>query len=85
MVGKGFGRWNTIPIFRRNVVVDMLKTSSPLSRISPCITISGYKSCILLIALSKVLFPHPEGPMMAVMECLFISAVTPFTAGLSLV
>ena len=44
------------------------------------VLISGYNSCIRLIARNKVLFPHPEGPMIAVIFFSAISALTSSTA-----
>jgi hypothetical protein len=48
----------TYPIFRRNSIGFIIEMSDPFTKIVPDV------GCIsLLIILSKVVFPHPLGPI----------------------
>ena len=67
-IGKGVGRWKTMPTRERSAVtsIDGSSTSIPESLIDPSARCSGYRSCMRLRDLRSVDFPHPEGPMKAV-------------------
>ena len=70
MVGKGFGRWNTMPTVRRTATgsVPFAYRSRPLSSIVPSTRPPGMTSCIRLSVRRKVDLPHPDGPMKAVTD-----------------
>ena len=70
VMGNGLGFWKIIPIL---VLRSLMSTSgayrlSPWNSISPSILHPGTRSFILLMLLSRVDLPHPDGPMRAVME-----------------
>src|SRR4030043_686462 len=66
MVGKGLGLWNTTPICRRTMMGSVLYIAWSSSRILPETLALGINSCIRLMQRIRVVFPHPEGPMIAV-------------------
>ena len=83
LLGNGFGFWKTIPIRRRTTdridprIVDILRRDRE-SRPSPGAV--GTRSFIRLIQRNTVLFPHPDGPINAVIRFLAISNLTLPTA-----
>lgn len=70
MVGKGLGRWKTMPIVRRTATGSMPwpYRSSSSRRTLPSTRPPGVTSCIRLSVRRNVDLPQPEGPMNAVTE-----------------
>ena len=81
-LGKGLGRWNTIPTLRRNAVTSVsgAKISSSPSKISPRYWQPSMVSFIRFIQRNNVDLPHPLGPMIAVTSAGGISRVTSLNA-----
>jgi hypothetical protein len=82
MVGNGFGRWKTIPIWRRTSTGS---TSGPYSDCPSIITLPstrapGITSCIRFSDRRNVDLPQPDGPISAVTERAGIVIETPSTA-----
>ena len=67
-IGKGFGRWKTIPTRRRSTSGSTSRMLSSKRRIVPCIQNSRTRSFIRLSERRKVVLPEPEGPTSAVIE-----------------
>ncbi len=67
-LGNGLGRWNTIPTRRRSATTSVAGSSTlaPETSTSPRVRTPGIRSFIRLKALSSVLLPQPDGPMIAV-------------------
>src|SRR4030065_1540837 len=82
LLGKGFGFWNTIPmrLLSSEISKPLEYIFVPLYNISPLTRNIGTRSFILLRHLMNVLFPHPEGPIMAVTDLAGISKFTFFNA-----
>ena len=82
-LGKGLGRWNTMPTRRRTVDridtwrVDVLAVVEHLA-LRP--GRPGISSFMRLKQRMSVLLPQPDGPMMAVMRRGRISMLTPLSA-----
>jgi hypothetical protein len=68
IVGKGFGFWNTMPILRRMATGSTLaeNMSSSSRKTCPLTHAPGVTSCILLRQRTRVDFPQPDGPIIAV-------------------
>ncbi len=70
MVGKGLGRWKTMPTVRRT---ETGSTPGPYRSSSSSITLPSTRpplltSCMRFRVRRKVDLPQPEGPMKAVTE-----------------
>src|SRR6266550_2114 len=62
-IGKGLGRWKTIPIFwRSSSSLLVVITSSPSHCTFPTARAPGTRSYIRLKTRSSVLLPHPDAP-----------------------
>ena len=72
------GRWNTIPTRRRRSTTSVPTPNiDPLSRrMSPLWRAPGVRSCRRLIERRNVVFPHPDGPISAVIACRGMEHVT---------
>ncbi|MDF2666154.1 MAG: hypothetical protein K0R81_2004 [Microbacterium sp.] len=86
MVGKGFGRWKTMPTCRRTSTGSTPGPyrSSPSMSTRPLTCPPGMTSCMRLSVRRNVDLPQPEGPMKAVTERGSMSIETPSTARKSL-
>jgi hypothetical protein len=82
IVGKGFGRWNTIPTWRRTSTgsTPLPYRSLPSTRTSPSTCAPGMTSCMRFSVRRKVDLPQPDGPMNAVTVRGSIVMETPSTA-----
>src|SRR5690242_13885272 len=78
LLGNGLGFWKTMPILRRSATgsVRGVVMSTPSNRISPAIRDPGIRSFIRLKQRNRVLLPHPEGPISAVILLRGISIET---------
>jgi hypothetical protein len=83
IVGKGFGRWNTMPTTRRTAVASTsgAYASRPSRSTLPSMRAPATVSCIRLIVRMNVDFPHPDGPMSAVT---FLASRTSDTSSIAL-
>src|SRR5437879_388363 len=81
MVGKGVGRWNTMPIRRRSWTgsTPASYTSAPSSSTAPVTQPPSDSSCMRLRQRRNVLLPHPDGPITAVTVCVGNGIETSFT------
>ncbi len=82
IVGKGLGRWKTIPTWRRTATGSMFAAyrSTPSISTSPSTRVPGITSCMRLRVRMNVDFPQPDGPMRAVTDLGSIAKETPSTA-----
>jgi hypothetical protein len=82
IVGNGFGRWNTMPTWRRTSTgsTPLPYRSSPSTRTLPSTRAPGMTSCMRLSVRRNVDLPQPDGPMNAVTARGSISMETPSTA-----
>src|SRR5690349_20575761 len=69
-VGNGFGRWNTMPIFRRITTGSTVGSNRfrPSSTTPPRARAPAISSCRRLMHRMNVDLPHPGGPMLAVTD-----------------
>ena len=84
-LGKGLGRWNTIPIWNLiSAGIDVLGVKVlPVEIDLPVVLAVGINSFMRLKHRNSVLLPQPEGPMMAVIWLLGTSRLTSVTARLA--
>ena len=68
IVGNGFGRWNTMPTWRRTSTGSTPSAYRllPSMSTSPSTQAPGITSCMRFRVRRKVDLPHPLGPMNAV-------------------
>ncbi len=68
VLGNGFGRWNTMPTWRRSATGSMPleNTETPSSRMSPVWRVRGMSSFSRLTERKNVVLPQPDGPIRAV-------------------
>src|SRR6185369_17490691 len=84
MAGKGFGFWNTMPIFLLMATGSTERSYRllPSNMIFPVTFAEGTRSCIRFIERRSVDFPHPDGPIIAVTVFSMKARETDFTAWL---
>ncbi len=82
IVGNGFGRWNTMPTWRRTSTGSTPGPYRllPSMRTSPSTYAPGITSCMRLSVRRKVDLPQPDGPMKAVTVRGSMDSETPSTA-----
>jgi len=69
-LGKGLGFWNTMPIRRRTSMATTSGSYSdrPSNWSRPSIRVPGMRSFMRLRQRRKVVLPHPDGPIRAVIS-----------------
>ena len=82
IVGNGFGRWNTMPTWRRTMTGSTpgAYRSSPSILTEPSTYAPGMTSCMRLSVRRNVDLPQPDGPMNAVTVRGSMIMSTPSTA-----